>query len=253
MNTAGSIDHFLGGRLRIRQPARGHRSGSDAVLLAAAVPARAGERVVDLGTGVGVALLCLLARVEGTTGLGIDIDEAALGRARENAAENGFGARVSFVAADLRHRIGGARPGSFDHALANPPYFTEEAGPAAPEPDRAAARTQETGALAHWIKRAADLLRHGGHLTLIQRVERLEETLSACAGRFGGIEIHPLWSTEESPAKRFILRARKGSRAPLALMPGIVLQRDGVYTPAAEAALRGGGALFSPAGSDPPP
>lgn len=248
-----TLDHFLGGRLRIRQPLRGHRSGSDAVLLAAAVPAQAGDKVVELGSGVGVALFCVLARVEGTSGLGVDIDESAIRQASANAAENGFAERTAFQVADLSHRLPGIIPGSFDHALANPPYFTAGTGPTAEGSGRAAARADVAGALEHWMKRAADLLRHGGCFTLIQRTERLEDTLAACAGRFGGVEIHPLWSDADVPAKRFILRARKGSRAALSLMPGILLQRGGIHTPEADRVLRDGAALFSPAETVPPP
>lgn len=248
-----TLDHFLGGRLRIRQPLRGHRSGSDAVLLAAAVPARAGDKVVELGTGVGVALFCVLERVEGTSGLGLDIDAGAILQASANAAENGFAERAAFQVADLSHRLPGITPGSFEHALANPPYFTAGSGPTAEGSGRAAARADIAGGLEHWVKRAADLLRHNGCFTLIQRTERLEETLDVCAGRFGGLEVHPLWSEADAPAKRFILRGRKGSRAPLSLMPGVLLQQGGIHTPMADSVLRDGAALFSPAAPDPRP
>ncbi len=253
VRTADSIDDFLGGRLRIRQPGRGHRSGSDAVLLAAAVPARSGERVAELGTGVGVALLCLLARVEGTSGIGIDIDAAAVERGLRNAEACGFGERARFLTADLRRPVPGVKPGSFAHVFANPPYFAAGRGPLAVDAGRAAARTTVAGGIEDWIKRAADLLRHGGWLTLIQRSERLEETLGACGRRFGAIEIHPLWTEAGTPAGRFILRARKGLKSPLTLMPGCLLQRNGAYTPEAEAVLRGGAPLFTTAASGPRP
>src|SRR3977135_174455 len=98
-----SEDAVLGGRLRLKQPRRGHRVGHDAILLAAARPAGAGgaggglrggvggagpagagDAVVDLGAGVGAAGLALATRVGGTavTLVEIDADLAAL------AAEN---------------------------------------------------------------------------------------------------------------------------------------------------------------------
>ena len=42
-----TLDGFLGGRLLVRQPRHGFRSGTEALLLAGAVPARAGESALD--------------------------------------------------------------------------------------------------------------------------------------------------------------------------------------------------------------
>ena len=54
------IDAFLGGRLQLRQPAEGHRSGTDAVLLAAAAPADFSGLAIDVGAGVGAAGLAMV-------------------------------------------------------------------------------------------------------------------------------------------------------------------------------------------------
>src|SRR5579871_6950670 len=81
-------DAFLGGRLRLRQPKSGHRAGHDAMLLAAATPARSGDRVVDLGAGVGAAGLAVANRVRGIQLVLVEIDEALAELARTNAAAN---------------------------------------------------------------------------------------------------------------------------------------------------------------------
>ena len=236
-----TLDDFLGGRLKIEQPAKGHRSGSDAVLLAAAVPAKAGERIVELGAGVGVALLCLLARVEGAIGVGVEIDASAVDLATRNVERNGFGEAARFLVADIRQRLGSLNPGSFDHVIANPPFFVAEAGTVSKQQSRARARTSSAEDLDLWTRRAADLLRHGGRLTLILRSERLADGLAALGSRFGGIEILPLRTGVASD--RVILQARKGSRAPLSLAAEIVLQEKGRYLPAIQKVLREGAAL----------
>lgn len=246
---ATTVDDFLGGRLRIEQPVRGHRSGSDAVLLAAAAPAQAGERVAELGTGVGAALLCLLARVPGSEGVGIDIDAAAIRFAEQNAARNRMSKRALFLPGDVGRRLSALQPGSFDHVIANPPFFVVGTGTASVEAGRRRARTAGEDDLDHWAKRAADLLRHGGMFTLILRSERLGDALDALVSRFGGIEIVPLRTGATSD--RVILQASKGSKAPLTLAAEIVLQEKGRYLPAIQKVLREGTAL-RPAAAPPP-
>lgn len=231
-----TLDDFLGGRLKIEQPAKGHRSGSDAVLLAAAVPAKGGDQIAELGAGVGVALFCLLARVAGTSGVGIEIDADAVELAGRNAARNAMEDRARFQTADLRLRLAALKPGSFDHVIANPPFFVDRAGTLSNQAGRAKARASAEGDLDLWTRRAADLLRHGGMFTLILRSERLADGLVALGQRFGGIEILPLRTGAASD--RVILQARKGSRAPLTLAAEIVLQENGRYLPAIQKVLR---------------
>ncbi len=94
-------DAVLGGKLRLKQPTGGHRFGHDAILLAAACPARAGERVVDLGAGVGAAGLALALRVAGTNVVLVEIDAALAALAAENAQLNALAARVSSLVLPL--------------------------------------------------------------------------------------------------------------------------------------------------------
>ncbi|WP_119419903.1 tRNA1(Val) (adenine(37)-N6)-methyltransferase [Desertibaculum subflavum] len=246
---ATTVDEFLGGKLRVEQPIRGHRSGSDAVLLAAAAPVQAGERIADLGTGVGVALLCLLARVPGSEGVGIDIDEAAIELATRNAARNRLARRAQFFVGDLERRLPQLAAGSFDHVIANPPFFVAASGTASAQASRRQARAAAPDLFDVWARRAADLLRHGGVFTLILRSERLADALAALGKRFGAIEVLPLRTGPSSD--RVILQVRKGSRAPLTLAAEIVLQEKGRYLPAIQKVLLEGAAL-RPAAALPP-
>ena len=244
MKLGETDDDLLGGRIRLRQPAAGARAGSDAVLLAAAVPAAGGERALELGCGSGAAMLCLASRVEGLSVIGIEIDAAAAALAAANAKHNRLADRITVVSADITAPPEGLEPESFDHVLANPPFFAAGGGTPAPLAARARARMAPAGELDTWLRFAARMLRPGGSLTVIYRAERLDDLLAACRRRFGAIVLFPLWPGGGTPAKRLILQARKGSRAALRLLPGLVLHGAGhAYTEVAQAVLRHGGPL----------
>jgi tRNA1(Val) A37 N6-methylase TrmN6 len=227
---------FLDGRVRVAQPGTGFRAGLDAVMLAAAVPAKAGERVLELGAGAGTASLCLTARVPGAAVTGVEIDGALVELARTNAAENGMGAR--FLAADVFALPPELRV-DFDQVFCNPPFHGE--GRASPDAGRAGA-LMDGGRLLDWLRLGLQRTVSGGFFTAILRADRLNEALGALPQR--GVVAFPLWPREGVPAKRVIVQARKGARAPFLLLPGLVLHADGgAWTPQADAVLRRGDAL----------
>ncbi len=235
-------DALLGGRVLLYQPRKGQRASADAVMLAAAVPARRGQQVLELGCGTGVAMLCLAARQPGLQIDGVEIQPDLVALATRNIAANGQEASLHAVPGDIRTRIPGIQPNSYDQVFANPPYFEPGAHRQAADPGRALARQGSDSAA--WV---AAMLRHckpGGRITLIQRVEQLGALLAALAPKAGSIELVPLHSKPDQPAKRLILRAVKGGKAPLVLRPGLVLhQPNGEYFPEIDAVLREGAAL----------
>jgi tRNA1(Val) A37 N6-methylase TrmN6 len=230
-------DHLLGGRVSYRQPAAGFRAGIEPVLLAAAIPACAGERVLEGGSGAGAALLCLSARVPGILGLGVERDPGLASLATGNAKANGA-AGLTFLAADLT-TLPAPGPGTFDHAFANPPYHRPE-GTASPVPGRAQAKRAEPELLATWARALAEPLRHRGTLTFILPAGSLPECLLAMAeAGCAASAVLPLWPKPGRPAKLVLVRGVKGGRAPLRLLPGLVLhEADGGYTREADAILR---------------
>ena len=242
-----TTDDFLGGRISVIQPRSGHRSGSDAVWLQAAVPARPRDRVLDVGAGVGVAGLALLARVPKLELTATEIDAGLCALATENAARNGFADNVTIVEADVTlpaktlQAKGLAREG-YDHVMTNPPFYAE--GSARAGPAKAAAHIMAAGALPAWIGFLTAATAAKGSLTIIHRPEVLGELLPLLHGRFGALTVFPLFPKESEPATRIILQGRKGSRAGIKLLPGLVLHRDdGRYTAKAEAVLRQGETL----------
>ena len=230
---------FLDGRVHVAQPESGFRSGLDAVMLAAAVPAVAGHTVLELGAGAGTASLCLAARVPGLSLTGVEIDPALAALAARNAAANGFNS--TFVAADI-FALPPELKRDFDQVLANPPFHGE--GQSSPDAGRATA-LMDSGALADWLKLGLQRTVSGGTFTAILRADRLNEALAALPGR--GVCAFPLWPRAGEAAKRVIVQARKGSNAPFALLAGLVLHHpDGSWTNESDNVLRRGTALALP-------
>jgi tRNA1(Val) A37 N6-methylase TrmN6 len=241
-----SEDAFLGGALMVLQLVGGHRAGIDAVLLAAAVPVKAAawERVLDVGAGVGVVGLCIAARVgqAHVTLLEIEPDLAEI--ARGNVARNGLEGRLEVISADIgaaarTHAELGLRPGTFSHVVANPPFHVQGRGRPARDPIKAGAHAMPEGGLERWVQLMARLAASGGSATLIHRAEALGELLALLEGRFGGLRVLPIHPRAGAPAVRVLVQGRKGSRAPLTLLPGLFLHGDdNCFLPDVEAILR---------------
>ncbi len=241
MAEAVTQDAVLDGRVILHQPAEGYRVAVDSVLLAAAVPAVAGQRVFEPGVGTGAAALCLARRVEGCYVTGIELQANLVRLAGENVRLNGLRGRVDIMQGDISHPLPPRIGGGFDHVMINPPYGREDDGNPPPDAGKAAAHVEAGAGLREWITCALVQLRRKGGLTVIHRADRLDTLLAALTGRAGEIVVFPLWPGEGKPAKRVIVRARKGVATPLRLLPGLVLHgADGRYTPAADAILRGG-------------
>jgi tRNA1(Val) A37 N6-methylase TrmN6 len=233
METALTEDALLGGRVRLLQSRRGYRVAVDAVLLAAAVHPAPGERILDLGAGVGAVGLCLAKRVPECAIVGVELQPALAQLAQRNANRNGFGDRFRTIVHDI------ARPlppdlGLFDQVATNPPYMAAAAADPPPDRSKALATVESSADLRRWLEVAAGALKPAGTLTLIHRADRLEEIAAYLVLlRLGALTIKRL-----PPAARVLVRARRGPPS-VSESPALVLHPpEGGYTEAAEAILR---------------
>ena len=238
-------DAFLDGKLHLWQPRRGYRAATDPVLLAAACPAMPGQSVLDLGCGVGAAILCLAARVPDLRLFGLEVQPDLAELARRNAIDNGFAMQTD--CGDLGDMPKSLRLG-FDHVIANPPYYAQSGTPS-PDASRDTALRVETP-LGDWVQAAARRLNPGGWLTVICGADGLPQVLAAMGTQLGSASVLPLAPRQGRAASRIILRARKGGRAAFRLLSPFVLHEgpahDGdrdSYTPRAHGILRLGGDL----------
>lgn len=237
-----SAGTLLGGRLAYRQLRAGHRSGFEPVLMAAFCPARPGARVLELGTGAGAAMLCLRARLGGITGIGVERHPALAGLAQANFTGNGFHDLAGLQADATRLPFASQ---TFQHVMANPPWFAPD-GTHSPDSTRALAHHATAELLAGWIGEALRLLRDQGSLTLALPAASFAQAASLLRPACGGITLLPLWPRAGEAAKLILLRARKASRGPDVILPGLALHDEAGITAAAQAVLRDGAALDAP-------
>lgn len=249
-------DAFLGDALAILQPAEGYRAGLDAVLLAAACGAMPGDgaRVLDAGAGVGVAGLCVARRLADARVTLVEREPVLADLARRNVERNRLADRVQVIEMDIaaggagvhraRARTADIAPGAFTHVIANPPYAVQGRGTRPPARLKSVSHQMPGGDLDAWFRFLATLAATDGLVTMIHRADALAILLDGLGQRFGGLRVLPLYPRAGSPSHRIIVQGRKGSRAPLMLLPGIPLHGEGNgFLPRIEAVLRHGAAL----------
>lgn len=233
--TSVTVDAFHRGQFVLVQPGEGHhRSGLDAMLLAATVADEFSGQLADLGAGAGAAALAVLSRCERAGATLVENDRVMLDCARQTLErpENArFASRAEVIDADVtlsgadRTRAGLADT-SFDHVIANPP-FNDARDRQTPKPGKAAGHVIDSDALATWCRTAAAITRPGGRFSLIARPSMLGTILSALEGRFGGISIRPVHPDCDGTAIRILVSGVKGSRARPGILPPVVLHRTG--------------------------
>jgi tRNA1(Val) A37 N6-methylase TrmN6 len=240
-------DLLLGGRVHLAQPAKGHRAGTDAVLLAASAPVRSGDVVIDVGAATGAVGLMAAVREKDARFVFVERDPGLVELCRRNCRDNDVQGEVA--AADVldksSRQAAGLMPESADLVLTNPPFLEEGQARISPNQGRAAAHALPAGGLEGWLKACTGLLKPKGRLVLIHRADRMAECLALSGRWLGGIELRFVHPARDKPAIRFLLSGIKGSRAPLSILPPVILNGpDGRFTPEAEALHRGEATLL---------
>lgn len=235
---------LLGGRVRLLQSHDGYRAGMDAALLAAAVAAKPGQRLIEAGCGAGAVLMQIAARRPGVALTGVERDPAAAELARRNAVLNDAlhdtANRTTIVTGDVAAGPGLLAVPPFDWAISNPPFFDDPNTLRAPAPGKRGAWMADDG-LAAWTGFLLKSVKDGGRILMIHRADRLADILALLGDKAGSFAILPIQPFADAPAKRVIVQAVRSGRAPLRLLPALILHdRSGAkHTPEAEAILRG--------------
>lgn len=229
---------LLGGRVRLRQPAKGYRAGMDAALLAAAVAAGPGERVIEAGCGAGAVLTQIAARCPGVALTGLERDPAMAALARENATLNGADATI--LTGDVAAGFKAMDLPPFDWAVSNPPFFDDPAALRAPSEGKRGAWMADNG-LKAWTTFLLKSVREGGRIVVIHRADRLADLLGLLGDKAGSFSVRGIHPHADEPAKRVLVQAIRTGKAPLRLLPPLVLHERGgaKHTAEAEAVLRG--------------
>lgn len=229
---------LLGGRVLMHQPVKGYRAGMDAVMLAASLSAKPGEHVVEFGCGPGAALLCAATRLKAVQFSAWEVEEWAAQLARRNAAENSLADRVEVNCGDIADLP--AEPFA-SQVFFNPPFFDDPDALRHPDPEKQRAWLSGETPLPVWVQRAARIIKGQGYLTIIHRADALPAILSATERAFGSALIKPIQPRPDRPAKRVIVRVRRGGRSPAVLLPPLVLHDETgrAYSEAAQAIMAG--------------
>jgi len=251
-NSDTTLDHLLNGQVALEQPRDGYRVAIDPVFLAAAIPAKPYDKILELGLGTGAAALCLLSRIPEVRVTGIEIDDEMARLARRNADRNNVAQKLSIIVDDILSPPAELQS-EFDHVMMNPPYLENKKFSVSPSRKKTQAHHEGEADLAAFIKMGVRYLVSGGTLTVIHRADRRTEILSLLSSsevKMGGIVVYPLWSGSKSDgtlkeAKRILVQASQDSQMPLRIAAGLVLHNPhGGYTSEAEAILRGRSALL---------
>lgn len=237
---------LLRGRVSYTQFAQGYRTGLEPVLMAAAVNARAGQNILEIGCGAGAGLLCLMHRVPGLLSCGVEKDPQTAQLARQNLLANAHPQATILTGSfpedwPPQESTEAAR---FDHCMANPPWHADN-GAASAEPRRDLARRLGQHTLHRWIEGCATVLRHKGSLTLALPTSLMDQALVALnTAGFGGSTLYPFWPKNGREARIMLVQARLGVKSPARLLPGLTLhEADGAFTPAARTVLEDGAPL----------
>lgn len=239
-----TTDDFLGGAVKLRQPEKSYRAGSDTVLLAAAISAVPQEKILDVGCGVGGVALCLARRLPEVYVDALECQPEMAALARANVDLNGLTDHVVIVEGNLARPPQTLKRGYYDQVVSNPPYLESGTATPPPSPSKARANVSADLSLDEWVAACVRFVKSKGRVTFIYRADRLHDLLAALAGRAGDISVFPIWPKRGRPARRVIVSARRGVKGPLHLMPGLLMhEEDGKFTGDVEDVMRHGRGL----------
>ena len=245
MNNQNNIYQLLGSRLDMLSANSGYRASIDPVLLAASVPVKTGQRILDVGCGTGAATFCLATRVPGIIVMGIDYQAALIMLAKQISILNGLTSSAKFINCDIIEPITYPQPSRFDHVMANPPHLKFGSGNVSRDPLKASANMEGKAKLKDWVVFCLRSVVNGGTVTFVHRYDRRDELISLVKN-YGSVAVVPFWPKIQGiGAKRVLVQVIKGANTVVHVKSGIVLHtNENGYTVEAQAILREAKALI---------
>ena len=236
-------DYLLDKQVKILQPVSGYRTSTDAVLLSSLPDKlKAGDKILDVGSGTGGISLCLAHRFPDISITGLEIQEELSTLSNLSATANSFDNLV-YYNCDIKDKKLPVKPCSFTHVISNPPYSEHDMP--SPNKSKALAHNHDNFSLSQWIGFCLKMLKPFGRLYFIHRSEAIDEFMTALRSKAGGITIIPIYSKPNQSAKRIMIMAQKDSKAPSVILPPFYTHNpDGSYTVEAERLLRKGQSFF---------
>lgn len=152
--------------------------GMDAVLLSGFAKVKAGDLVLDMGTGTGIIPILLEAKTNAAHLTGLEIQEESADMARRSVCLNHLEEKIDIVTGDIKEAGTLFSAASFDVITCNPPYMIGQHGLQNPDAPKAIARHEVLCTLEDVIRNAAYLLKPGGHFFMVHRPFRLAEIIT---------------------------------------------------------------------------
>jgi tRNA1Val (adenine37-N6)-methyltransferase len=227
-----TTDTFFDGSIRVLQDHSGYRFSIDAVLLAYHAVPRAGDKILDLGTGCGIIPLILAYRHPAITVYGAEVQEELANLAAANAKDNRMDDRIFILRSDMKLLTSRMTSGPVDLVVCNPPYRRPGSGRINPNQQRALARHEIKINLADVIHTARRMLQTSGKFITIYPAARLTDLLFRM--RTNGVEpksVRTIYSSPGKEAKFIIVEGIKDGRPGLKITPSLtVYTEQGDYT-----------------------
>lgn len=225
-------DTFLGGKIKVLQPANGYRFSIDSIILAGHCRPQVGSTVLDLGTGCGIIPLILTHRIPHLRIIGVELQSSLAAIAVENIQRNHMLEHITILCRDMRELNVASLGGVVDHVISNPPYRPVLSGRINPHPQKALARHELAMNLSQLMEIARKLLKIGGRFTLIYPAARLTDAVFQM--RQNDIEpksLHMIFSKHDESAKLTVIEGVRAGRPGIQEISSFVIYRsDGTYT-----------------------
>jgi len=231
-----TLDTFYRGRIFIVQKKRGYRFSVDAPLLADFIRTEESENLLELGTGNAViSLLLSIKRFRSI--IGLEIQGSLVRLARKNVSLNGQTKRIRIIQQDLKAYIPETK---FDVIFSNPPYFKIKGGHLSSSLEKSIAKHELKCEIFDIMHKTSELLKPDGRAYFIFPVRRDDDFRQAVEEN--GMHFH-LWRDvfprENGSPNLFLTEIGFQSSREVRMPPLILFDREGNYTPEAQAIFTG--------------